>query len=211
MMQSVKNFYFADVKRYDLVKRIMDVTLSLTAIVMLAPILVCISLIIKRTSPGPVFFLQKRVGYRGEIFCMYKFRTMCSGAEKLQQDLECHNKRKGPVFKMDNDPRITTVGAFLRKHSLDELPQLFNILLGHMSIVGPRPPMPREVSKYDGWHHSRFEVRPGLTCFWQVACDRDMSFDNWVELDIRYIQERSLWLDVKLIAQTIPVVLLGQH
>lgn len=192
-------------------KRMLDVVLSLLALVALSPVLVAISLLIVIDDPrgGPIF-CQKRVGERGRIFQMYKFRTMCVDAEARLKDLTLLNEMNGPVFKMRKDPRITRVGGFLRRTSLDELPQLINVLKGEMSLVGPRPPLPREVARYTRYERRRLSVTPGLTCYWQVRPDRyELSMNEWVELDLMYIQNRCLRLDWQLILQTVGVMVQG--
>jgi lipopolysaccharide/colanic/teichoic acid biosynthesis glycosyltransferase len=201
------------VKLYELIKRLIDLLLSGFALAVLTPLLIVVGILIKKDSKGPVFFVQTRIGKDGKEFKMFKFRTMIENAESFQESLKTFNERigDGPVFKMTNDPRVTKIGNFLRKHAIDELPQLFNILFGHMSIVGPRPPVPKEVAKYQSWHLKRFQIKPGLTCYWQAQNDKSISFDDWVRSDLKYIEERSLWLDMKLILKTIPVVLFGQH
>ncbi|MCI9367510.1 MAG: sugar transferase [Oscillospiraceae bacterium] len=192
-------------------KRMLDVVLSLLALVALSPVLVAISLLIVIDDPrgGPIF-CQKRVGERGRIFQMYKFRTMCVDAEARLKDLTLLNEMNGPVFKMRKDPRITRVGGFLRRTSLDELPQLINVLKGEMSLVGPRPPLPREVARYTRYERRRLSVTPGLTCYWQVRPDRyELSMNEWVELDLMYIQNRCLRLDWQLILQTVGAMVQG--
>lgn len=186
------------------VKRIQDVVLSALALVVLSPILLLIALAVIIDDPrgGPVFS-QVRCGQNGEAFRLYKFRSMCVGAEERLSALLPYNEMDGPVFKIREDPRITRVGRFLRSTGLDELPQLVNILRGDMSIVGPRPPLFREVREYTPYQRQRLAVKPGLTCFWQVSPDRNsLSFDVWVEMDLRYIREQSWLLDWKLIFQT---------
>ena len=192
-------------------KRMLDVVLSLLALVALSPVLVAISLLIVIDDPrgGPIF-CQKRVGERGRIFQMYKFRTMCVDAEARLKDLTLLNEMNGPVFKMRKDPRITRVGGFLRRTSLDELPQLINVLKGEMSLVGPRPPLPREVARYTRYERRRLSAAPGLTCYWQVRPDRyELSMNEWVELDLMYIQNRCLRLDWQLILQTVGAMVQG--
>ena len=192
-------------------KRMLDVVLSLLALVALSPVLVAISLLIVIDDPrgGPIF-CQKRVGERGRIFQMYKFRTMCVDAEARLKDLTLLNEMNGPVFKMRKDPRITRGGGFLRRTSLDELPQLINVLKGEMSLVGPRPPLPREVARYTRYERRRLSVTPGLTCYWQVRPDRyELSMNEWVELDLMYIQNRCLRLDWQLILQTVGAMVQG--
>jgi lipopolysaccharide/colanic/teichoic acid biosynthesis glycosyltransferase len=205
------NQFLYDVRVTDFFKRFTDFSLAAFALLCLSPFLFLIALVIKLTSSGPVFFVQSRVGLAGNTFDMLKFRTMVVDAEEQQAALAKLNTRSGPTFKIQDDPRITKVGHFLRKHSLDELPQLFNILFGDMSVVGPRPPVPKEVAEYETWHYERFSVRPGLTCYWQVSNNRDMPFDEWVESDLKYIAKRSIWLDAFLVLKTFPVVIFGRN
>ncbi|HYX92029.1 MAG TPA: sugar transferase [Myxococcaceae bacterium] len=191
-------------------KRLFDVVLSATSLLVLAPAFAAVALLIKLDSPGPVFFRQQRVGLRGRTFAMLKFRTMVQGAEKIRAELDQKNEQRGPVFKIKNDPRITAVGRFLRKHSIDELPQLLNVLRGEMSIVGPRPPLPSEVQKYAAWQRRRLSVRPGLTCIWQVSGRNQITFDEWMLLDMQYIDHWSFREDLRLVLRTVPVVLTGR-
>jgi lipopolysaccharide/colanic/teichoic acid biosynthesis glycosyltransferase len=191
-------------------KRLVDLVLSAAAIVALLPLFVVLAAIIKLTDGGPVFFGQQRVGLRGRVFTMFKFRSMVVNADALKPKLLSQNESIGPVFKMRRDPRITGVGGFLRKYSLDELPQLLNVLRGDMSLVGPRPPVPNEVAQYEHWQFRRFAVRPGLTCLWQVCPDRyRMPFEDWVRLDLQYIDRCGLRLDFSLMLRTVWVVLAG--
>jgi exopolysaccharide biosynthesis polyprenyl glycosylphosphotransferase len=190
-------------------KRLFDIVSSATALVMLSPLLVAVAVAIKLTSRGPVFFRQRRVGLRGKPFHMLKFRSMVVNAEELKAKLEALNEQTGPVFKMKNDPRITRVGRFIRKYSIDELPQLINVLRGEMSVVGPRPPIPSEVEKYAAWQRRRLSVRPGLTCIWQVSGRNQISFEDWMYLDMQYIDHWSLKKDLDLILKTVPVVITG--
>lgn len=190
-----------------ILKRFMDITLSLFLIIMLLPIFLIIGVLVKATSKGPMFFRQQRVGYNGRIFTLYKFRTMVEDAEKLKEGLIRHNEMDGPVFKMKNDPRVTRVGAFLRKTSADELPQLINVLKGDMSLVGPRPPVPPEVAQYNLCDRRRLSMKPGITGIWQVSGRNKISFQQWMEMDRQYIDHWSLWLDLKILFRTIPVVL----
>ncbi|MGO9087462.1 MAG: sugar transferase [Terriglobales bacterium] len=192
------------------VKRVLDFSLALLALTAVSPVLFLVALLIKLTSPGPVLFAQKRVGHNKREFVMYKFRTMVVDAEKKIQDLEHLNEVTGPVFKIKNDPRITPVGRFLRKMSLDELPQLLNVLKGDMSLVGPRPLPVRDYEGFsEDWHRRRFSVRPGITCLWQVNGRSNIPFETWMELDMQYIDEWSLLLDLKILARTIPTILKG--
>jgi lipopolysaccharide/colanic/teichoic acid biosynthesis glycosyltransferase len=166
-----------------------------------------VAIAIKRDSPGPVIFKQQRVGKDGKTFTMYKFRTMVVNAEEILDELLSKNEADGPVFKIKEDPRVTKSGKWLRKTSIDELPQLWNVLKGDMSLVGPRPPLEREVVQYDNYQRQRLSVKPGITCYWQVSGRSNTTFDEWVELDIKYIQEQSLWTDIKLLFKTIGAVL----
>ncbi len=194
---------------YYIVKRMQDVVLSALAMIVLIPVLALIAVAIVLDDPkGGPLFSQVRCGRDGKTFRLYKFRTMCVDAEKSLEKLLPYNEMVGPVFKMQNDPRITRLGRLLRSTGLDELPQLWNILKGDMSIVGPRPPLPREYEKYTERQRHRLSVTPGLTCFWQVSPNRNsLSFDEWVELDLRYIREQSWLLDWKLIFMTGRVVI----
>jgi len=192
-------------RHYWVLRRAQDIVFSLLALILLAPLALVISLAIVLDSPGDgAIFRQRRVGRDGKLFWLYKFRTMCPDAEKRLNELLKLNQMDGPVFKIKGDPRITRVGRFLRKTSLDELPQLLNVLRGDMSIVGPRPALPREVELYSDYQRQRLYVTPGLSCYWQIAPHRnEMSFDEWVALDLKYIQERSFWVDWKIIFLTI--------
>jgi len=192
------------------VKRILDFSLALTALVLVSPVMLVVALLIKLTSPGPVLFAQNRVGHNKRKFVIYKFRTMVVDAERKMQEIEHLNEVSGPVFKIKNDPRITAVGKVLRKTSLDELPQLFNVLKGDMSLVGPRPLPVRDYEGFsEDWHRRRFSVRPGITCLWQVNGRNNIPFETWMELDMQYIDEWSLLLDLKILARTIPTILKG--
>ncbi|MFC1510833.1 sugar transferase [Candidatus Margulisiibacteriota bacterium] len=188
------------------VKRSTDIILSLTGIIIFTPVYLLFSVLVKSTSPGPVLFRQARVGFDEKIFPMFKFRSMVKGADELIPDLEPLSEAEGHLFKIKDDPRITPLGKFMRRYSIDELPQLFNVLLGHMSLVGPRPPLPREVDKYSAWHKKRLRVRPGITGPWQVSGRSMLPFEDMVRLDIYYIENWSLWLDLKILLRTIPVV-----
>ena len=195
---------------YWVLRRAQDIVFSLLALILLAPLALLISLAIVLDSPGDgAIFRQRRVGRDGKLFWLYKFRTMCPDAEKRLNELLKLNQMDGPVFKIKGDPRITRVGRFLRKTSLDELPQLLNVLQGDMSIVGPRPALPREVELYSDYQRQRLYVTPGLSCYWQIAPHRnEMSFDEWVALDLKYIQERSFWVDWKIIFLTVRAMLM---
>lgn len=193
-----------------LFKRWMDIILSGLALLALAPVFLIVAIAIKIEDRGPIFFAQERCGLYGRRFKMYKFRSMVIDAEAKLRELEKANEMQGPVFKMKRDPRITRVGAFIRKYSIDEFPQFYNVFKGEMSIVGPRPPIPAEVARYARWQMRRLSMRPGLTCIWQVSGRNNIvDFDTWMKLDLEYIDNWSLFLDLKLIARTVPVVLTG--
>lgn len=189
------------------IKKIMDISISLFLTIILSPVLLGITLMIKFTSPGPVIFKQTRVGLRGRQFGLYKFRTMIVDAEKLKKQLEAENEADGPVFKIKDDPRVTSIGKVLRKTGLDELPQLFNILKGEMSLIGPRPPLLEETRAYKRWQLRRLSVKPGLSCFWQIKPDRNsIKFEKWMEMDLAYIDNWSLRLDFIILLKTIATV-----
>jgi exopolysaccharide biosynthesis polyprenyl glycosylphosphotransferase len=193
-----------------LVKRVLDISISFTLLALLAPVFLVIAVLIRWTSPGSAFFGQKRVGLNKRQFVMYKFRTMIPNAEMAQEQLLALNEMTGPVFKIKNDPRVTPIGRFLRRASLDELPQLWNVLKGDMSLVGPRAMSVRDYQLFsEDWQRRRFSVRPGITCLWQVNGRNSIPFEQWMQMDIEYIDKWSLWLDVKILARTIPAVLKG--
>lgn len=196
---------------YDTSKRCIDVLLSLSGLIILAPLLFLVSILIKLESKGNVIFVQDRIGLNGKTFKMYKLRSMVSNAEDLKKDLMNHNDMKGPMFKMKHDPRITKVGKFIRKTSIDELPQLINVLKGDMSLVGPRPSLPSEVEKFEDWMMERLKVKPGLTCIWQVSGRNNIGFEEWMKLDIKYVKERNMLLDLKLIFKTFFVLFGDEH
>ncbi|MBM6820680.1 sugar transferase [Clostridium saudiense] len=200
--ESTRGFSF-----YEVIKRVIDVVCSFVGVLVLSPLFVVIAIIIKFTSKGPVFFSQKRVGRDGKEFKMYKFRSMVVNAEELKEKLASQNEMSGPMFKMKDDPRVTKVGKFIRKTSIDELPQLWNVLKGDMSLVGPRPSLPKEVAQFEEWMYRRLEVKPGLTCYWQVSGRNNIDFEDWMKLDIKYVDERNLWIDIKLIFKTVGVLL----
>ena len=193
-----------------LVKRTMDIVFSLTVLIVTSPLLLLLIFVVKLTSKGPVFFKQIRSGRSGRKFVLYKFRSMVEGAEQKLEELRRHNEMSGPVFKMENDPRLTRIGKFLRKTSLDEFPQFWNVLKGDMSLVGPRPPLPSEVLQYEPWQRRRLSMKPGITCLWQVSGRNEINFENWMKLDLRYIDNWSVWLDLKILVQTVQVVLTGR-
>lgn len=188
-------------------KRAFDIALSAAMLILVAPIFLAVAVAIKLDSPGPVFFRQARVGLRGRRFVFYKFRSMCMNAEAKLESLRQFNEVTGPVFKMRKDPRVTRVGHFLRRTSIDELPQFWNVLKGEMSVVGPRPPTPDEVRKYEPWQRRRLSVKPGITCTWQVSGRSDIDFERWMRLDLAYIDNWSLWNDFHICLKTIPAVL----
>jgi exopolysaccharide biosynthesis polyprenyl glycosylphosphotransferase len=192
-------------------KKVIDFVGAFTLLVLTSWIFAIVALLIKFMSPGPVLFRQKRAGLNGQPFTMYKFRTMVTNAEQLRAELASLNEMSGPVFKVSNDPRVTPIGRFLRKFSLDELPQLFNVLRLDMSLVGPRPLPVHEVERFDDVaHRRRLSVKPGLTCLWQIrGRNKIVKFQDWVRLDLEYIDNWSLWLDLKILVRTIPVVFSG--
>lgn len=187
-------------------KRLLDFSVSLLLLILLSPLLVTIAVAIRLGSPGPVLFVQKRVGMNKREFNLLKFRSMYIDAEKRRKELEHLNEMDGPVFKIKNDPRITPLGRFIRKTSIDELPQLVNVLLGQMSLVGPRPPLPSEVDRYDWLYRKRLSIKPGITCFWQISGRNHITFKQWMEMDQYYIDNWSLWMDIKILSKTIPAV-----
>ena len=193
-----------------LFKRAFDVISSVVAVLMLSPVFLATAIAVKLDSPGPVFFRQTRVGKNGRPFKMLKFRSMHVDAEARLESLRGLNEVSGPVFKMKHDPRITRVGCFIRRTSLDELPQFLNVLSGEMSIVGPRPPVPSEVRQYQRWQRRRLSVKPGITCTWQVSGRSNVSFDQWMKLDLEYIDTWSLWQDIQICFRTVPAVLLSR-
>ncbi|HET7677761.1 MAG TPA: sugar transferase [Candidatus Limnocylindrales bacterium] len=191
-------------------KRILDVAISAAGLVVLSPVLLVVALWVRAADGPPVLFRQMRVGLHGRPFTLLKFRTMVPDAEARLSELEQHNEIRGNAFKLSDDPRLTRTGRFLRRTSLDELPQLWNVLKGEMSLVGPRPPLPREVAGYDIWHRRRLSMKPGITGLWQVGARREPDFDRWVEIDLDYIDRWSIWLDLKIMLRTIPAMILGQ-
>jgi len=190
-------------------KRLLDIVASATLLVLFLPLMLVVAILIKLTSPGPALFRQPRLGYHRRNFIMYKFRTMAKDADQRIREIEHLNEASGPVFKIRRDPRVTCIGQFLRRSSIDELPQLVNVLKGDMSLVGPRPLSYRD---YEGWHHwqpRRFHVRPGMTCLWQIQGRSLVPFEKWMQLDLQYVDECSPWLDFQILARTIPAVLKG--
>ncbi|HWQ91596.1 MAG TPA: sugar transferase, partial [Clostridia bacterium] len=192
-------------------KQLVDFVGALVCVCMLLPLFGIVALLIKLSSPGPVFFRQQRSGLNGRPFTIYKFRTMVTNAEQLKHELAAMNEMSGPVFKVTNDPRVTPLGRFLRKFSIDELPQFFNVLRGEMSLVGPRPLPVDEVKRFNDFaHRRRLSVKPGLTCLWQISGRNNVKdFKDWVRLDLEYIDNWSIWLDFKILFRTVPVVLAG--
>ena len=195
---------------YEISKRMFDCVAALCGLIVALPLLLLAAIIIKLDSPGPVFFRQPRLGRDGRPFLMLKLRSMTQDAAEMRAVVAPGNEMVGPVFKIRSDPRMTRVGRFLRKASLDELPQLWHVLIGDMSVVGPRPPIPDEVARYEPWQRERLAVKPGLTCTWQVSGRSDIPFDRWVQMDIDYIRHRCFLQDLKILLQTIPAVLTGR-
>jgi exopolysaccharide biosynthesis polyprenyl glycosylphosphotransferase len=190
-------------------KRVLDIVLSTMALVVVSPIMLVVAILIRLDSPGDVLYRSQRIGRKGRTFCLFKFRTMVQNADEVKADLEHMNERDGVLFKIANDPRITRIGHVLRKYSLDELPQFYNVLLGDMSIVGPRPPLANEVEQYDLTHLRRLDVLPGITGLWQVEARQDPSFDSYISLDTAYVENWTLWLDLKILMRTVAVVFGG--
>ena len=187
---------------YKFSKRTLDIICSTLGLIILSPVLLIVAILIKLESKGPVIFSQKRVGLNGNEFKMYKFRSMVQNAEELKEKLAKQNEMSGPMFKMKDDPRVTKVGKFIRKTSIDEIPQLINVIKGDMSLVGPRPSLPKEVAKFEPWMLDRLNVKPGLTCYWQVSGRNNIDFIEWMKLDLQYVEDRSFLLDLKLIFKT---------
>ncbi|MGL4109667.1 sugar transferase [Clostridium sp. LP20] len=196
---------------YYFIKRIIDIVCSFFGLIILSPILLIVAIAIRVESKGSVIFSQERIGYKGKSFKMYKFRSMVVNAEELKARLAQHNEMDGPMFKMKNDPRVTKVGKFIRKTSIDELPQLINILRGEMSLVGPRPSLPKEVKEFEPWMMERLNAKPGLTCYWQISGRNDIEFEDWMKLDIKYVRERSTLIDINLIFKTFSVLFGDEH
>lgn len=196
---------------YAFIKRLIDIVCSFLGIIALSPVFLIVSIAIRFESKGKAIFVQSRVGFEGKEFKMYKFRSMIEDAEELKDKLKEKNEMNGPMFKIRKDPRITKVGAFIRKTSIDELPQLINVLKGEMSLVGPRPSLPEEVKEFEPWMMERFSVKPGLTCYWQVSGRNDIGFYEWMELDIKYVKEKGILVDITLILKTFLVFLGDKH
>lgn len=194
-----------------MVKRALDIAVSFTALLLLSPLFLLISMLVKLEDKGPVFFTQKRVGKFGREFKMFKYRSMCLDAEARLQEIKARNQHsEGITFKIKDDPRITRVGKWLRKFSLDELPQLYNVFIGDMSLVGPRPPLPREVVRYSLADRRRLAAQPGITCIWQISGRAEIDFSGQVQLDVRYIESQRFWVDIQILAKTVPAVLSGK-
>lgn len=191
-------------------KRIFDFVAALSGLLLLSPIFLIVAVAILIEDGRPVFFVQERNGIDGKVFRMYKFRTMCQNADKMQESLLTKNELDGPAFKMKNDPRITRIGKILRKTSIDELPQLLNILKGEMSVVGPRPLPTYETAKCNDYQKQRMIIKPGLTCYWQCSGRNDIPFDQWIEMDLQYIKEASALVDIKIILKTVGSVISGK-
>ena len=191
---------------YEISKRAIDIIGAGSGLLLLSPVIAIVACAVKFTSKGTVFFSQKRVGKNGELFDMYKFRSMVVNAEELKEKLAHQNEMSAPMLKMKDHPRVTKDGKFIRKTSLDELPQLWNVLKGDMSLVGPRPSLPKEVAQFEKWMYKRLSVKPGLTCFWQVSGRNNIDFEDWMKLDIKYVDERNIWIDIKLIFKTVLVL-----
>jgi len=189
-----------------ILKRVMDIVSSLIFLVLSFPLFLAMAIAIRLDSPGPIFFRQIRSGYNGRKFTLYKFRSMTADAESKLEGLKGLNEMTGPVFKLSNDPRLTRIGRFLRKTSLDEFPQFWNVLKGDMSLVGPRPPLPKEVEQYEPWQRRRLSMKPGITCIWQVSGRNSIGFEDWMKLDLQYIDRWSLWLDIKILLLTVGAV-----
>lgn len=193
-------------RKYFIIKRLIDILGSFFGIIFLSPILIVVALAIKFESKGPTFFVQYRIGKDGVPFKMYKFRSMVINAEELLEKLHDKNEMSGPMFKIKDDPRLTKIGKFMRKTSIDELPQLFNVLKGEMSLVGPRPSLPKEVAQFTLYQKQRLIAKPGLTCYWQISGRNNIEFEEWMKMDIQYCRDRSIWLDIKLILKTVRVL-----
>ena len=192
---------------YRTTKRLFDICVALIGLTLLLPLVPVIIALIKLDSHGSVLFMQKRVGKNGKLFTCFKFRSMVENAEAMKADLVRLNEASGAAFKIKQDPRITEIGAFLRRSSLDEVPQLLNVLLGQMSIVGPRPQIPSEVALYASWHRRRLAVPPGITCLWQISGRSQVGFDEWMRLDVEYVRRRSMQLDLWILLRTLPAVI----
>ncbi|ALB47630.1 sugar transferase [Clostridium beijerinckii] len=196
---------------YYFLKRSMDIFCSIIGLLVLSPILLAVGIAIRLESKGPIIFSQERIGKGGRRFKIYKFRSMVVNAEELKEKLNAKNEMSGPMFKIKEDPRVTKVGKFIRRTSIDEFPQLFNVFKGEMSLVGPRPSLPKEVINFEDWMLERLEVKPGLTCYWQVYGRNDIDFNDWMKLDVKYVRERNTLIDIKLIIKTFFVLFGDEH
>lgn len=196
---------------YTFIKRTIDIICSLIGIILLAPFLLIVMIAIKCESRGSAVFFQERVGFKGKHFKMYKFRSMVINAEELKEELKGLNEMDGPMFKIKDDPRVTKIGRFIRRTSIDEFPQLINVIKGEMSIVGPRPSLPIEVEEFEPWMMERLEVKPGLTCYWQVSGRNNIEFEEWMRLDVKYVREKSIFVDIKLMFKTIILLFGDKH
>jgi lipopolysaccharide/colanic/teichoic acid biosynthesis glycosyltransferase len=196
---------------YYFIKRTIDIICSIIGLIILSPIILVIVILIKLESKGGCIFSQERIGLNGKAFMMYKFRSMVANAEELKDKLYDKNEMNGPMFKMKEDPRVTKVGKLIRKTSIDELPQLVNVLKGEMSLVGPRPSLPKEVIKFEDWMMERLSVKPGLTCYWQISGRSDIGFEDWMKLDVKYVRERNTLIDIILILKTFGVFFGDEH
>jgi lipopolysaccharide/colanic/teichoic acid biosynthesis glycosyltransferase len=201
------SFELKDSKFYEVSKRLFDLMLGILVMILLIPIFPIIAIMIKLDSPGPVFYKQQRVGKGGNLFNFYKFRSMVKGADAEREHVKDLNEQDGPIFKIKADPRITAVGGFLRSSSLDEIPQILNVLIGNMSMVGPRPPLPSELAGYQSWHRRRLEVKPGITCLWQISGRSHIGFNEWMRLDLEYLKNRSFRTDLLIFLKTLPAVI----
>ena len=206
-VEDLIHFPIRDALYYRVGKRILDILFSGAGILLFLPLMLPLAILIRLESDGPIFFRQIRVGRNRRHFVCYKFRSMVNDAEALKEEIGYMNEAKGPMFKIRNDPRITPLGSFLRRSSLDELPQLFNALKGDMSIVGPRPQIPSEVEDYEPWHYRRLEVTPGITCLWQVSGRSSIGFEEWMRLDMEYVKMRSFIFDLKILLRTLPAII----
>jgi lipopolysaccharide/colanic/teichoic acid biosynthesis glycosyltransferase len=192
---------------YRVSRRLFDLVFGFLILLLVAPVLPLLAVMIRLDSPGPILYRQARVGKGGRGFTFLKFRSMYAGSDRKLDELAMLNEQAGPIFKMREDPRVTPVGRFLRRSSLDEIPQILNVLKGDMSIVGPRPALPAEVAKYEPWQRRRLEARPGLTCLWQISGRSHIGFEEWMRLDIEYLRTRSMWTDIVILAKTVPAVM----
>lgn len=196
---------------YSFLKRVTDIIGSLMGLILLSPVLLIVMIAIRLESKGKVIFVQDRVGHNGNIFSMYKFRSMDMDAELKKKDLVDKNEMSGPMFKIKDDPRVTKIGKFIRRTSIDELPQLMNVLKGEMSLVGPRPSLPNEVDEFEPWMMERLEVKPGITCYWQVSGRNNIGFEEWMKLDVKYVKEKSFLVDIKMIFKTALLLFGDEH